>query len=255
MRQGYLRRLLAMLLTLFAAGCYQQAATSPWTLEQEIQQLPARRSERALAMRATSSLPLTVIALTPWDSPGDTATPGVVELDPAFITPRSPDAPSREAGGGSGFTTFSLPTPTHTPRPPGVDEVSPECVHTVLGGDTLYDIALENDSTVDDMLAANPSLSRQNPVIFPGQQLVIASCPELQSLVPPTAVPVVSPVPVIVSTSLPSGFRMHVVRSGETLYSISLTYGLTLEALVDANELLDPDRLDVGQEILIPPRS
>lgn len=257
MRQRILLRLLALLLSSFAAGCYQQAGNSPRSLEPEMQQLPARRSERALALRATSSLPLTVIGPTPWGTPAETPTLAPAVQDPAFITPRSPDAPSMDVGGGSGFTTFSLPTPTHTPRPPGVDEVSPECVHTILGGDTLYDIALQYESTVADMLKANPSLSRDNPVIYPGQQLVIASCPELQELLFPTPVatiPVATPVPAIVSTALPPGHRLHVVRSGETLYSISLNYGLTIEDLVAANELLDPDRLDVGQEILIPPR-
>ncbi|MCY4526900.1 MAG: LysM domain-containing protein [Anaerolineaceae bacterium] len=255
MRREILRRALATFMVLAAAGCYQEAGSSPWSTEPEIAPLPARRSDRALAFRATSSLPLTMIAPTsPADAPAS-PTPSVGEESQGFITPGGPEIPSRQSGGGSGFTTFSLPTHTPTPRPPTVDEVSPECVHTVRGGDTLYDIALENDTTVNAMIAANTSLSRNNTMIRPGQRLVIASCPELQDrYAEPTPLPVTA-VPAIVVTSLPEGHRLHVVRSGETLYDIALTYGLTTSALINANDLPDPDRLEVGQELLIPPRN
>ncbi|MCY4024581.1 MAG: LysM domain-containing protein [Anaerolineaceae bacterium] len=257
MLRAFLLQALVMFMVHALVGCYQEAGGSPWSTEPEITPLPARRSERSLALRATSSLPLTVIAPT---SPADAPASPTLSADADgqdFITPGGPDIPSRQAGGGSGFTTFSLPTHTPTPRPPTVDEVSPECVHTVLGGDTLYDIAIANDTTVNAMFAANPSLSRDNTVIRPGQRLVIASCPELEDLfAEPTPLPrPATPVPIIVVTSLPEGYRMHVVESGDTLYSIALAWGRTTSALIEANELTDPDRLEVGQEILIPPRN
>ncbi len=257
MRRTLLLRALAILMVYALAGCYREAGGSPWSTEPEITPLPARRSERALALRATSSLPLTVIAPTsPADAPA-TPTQSAEAGGQDFITPGGPEIPSRQAGGGSGFTTFSLPTHTPTPRPPTVDEVSPECVHTVLGGDTLYDIAIDNDTSVNAMIAANPSLSRDHTMIRPGQRLVIASCPELQDrYAEPTPLPrPVTPVPLAVVTSLPEGYGLHVVSSGDTLYSIALNYGRTTSALIEANELTDPDRLEVGQEILIPPRN
>ena len=255
MRAGILLRLLALLLVIPAAGCFQQAGRVPQNLEVDL--LPARRSERSGAPQATSSLPITVIAPTPLQDGPALAPTGAVAAGGVFITPRSPDAPSMAEGESGGFTTFSLPTPTLTPRPPGVGEVSPECIHTVSGGDTVYGIALQYDSTVEDMRTANPSLSGDNPIIFPGQQLVIASCAELQSgeFVSPVSA-VVTPAPaLIVMTSMPFGFRVHIVRSGETLFNIALNYGLTTEDLIDVNNLDDPDRLDVGQEIVIPPGS
>jgi LysM repeat protein len=45
---------------------------------------------------------------------------------------------------------------------------------------------------------------------------------------------------------------MHVVAAGDTLLDIALRYDVELEALQAANELADPDTLDVGQELLIP---
>ena len=250
MRPGILARVLALLLVIPAAGCFQQAADAPRGVEPEA--LPARRSERAVAIQPTSALPITVIAPTPLR--GLVAAPTLqIAEDGTFITPRSPDAPSMAAGGSGSFTTFSLPTPTLKPRPPGVDEVSEACIHVVDFGDSVYGISLQYDTTVADMKAANPSLTGDNPVIQPGQRLVIASCAELQEdrVVSPASA-IVTPAPAIVTTSLPGGYRIHTVRSGETLYSISLNYGLTIEDLIEANDLLDPDRLDVGQEILIP---
>lgn len=256
MRPAQLLRAIVLLVALPAAGCYQPAGSDPRELALEIQQLPSSRSELVLTRRATSEMPLTVIPATPLGDAPPTPTLHVAPDDAAFITPRGPDAPSREAGGGSGFTTFSLPTPTATLRPPGVDEVSPECVHEVRGGDTLYDIALQYESTVDAMYKANPSLNRDNPVIYPGQRLVIASCPELQHLFPTaTALPPRPTAVVIVVTSPPPGYRVYVVRSGDSIYNIALNHGVSTAALLAANNLPDPDRLDVGQELLIPPRN
>lgn len=45
---------------------------------------------------------------------------------------------------------------------------------------------------------------------------------------------------------------MHVVAQGDTLYGIALQYGLDIDALMRANPGLDPQRLQIGQELLIP---
>lgn len=45
---------------------------------------------------------------------------------------------------------------------------------------------------------------------------------------------------------------IYTARSGDTLYSIARDYGLTIGELQRFNGLPDPDRLSVGQDILIP---
>jgi uncharacterized protein YkwD len=45
---------------------------------------------------------------------------------------------------------------------------------------------------------------------------------------------------------------VYVVRAGETLASIAQTYGLEVEALLAVNELADPGRIQVGQELVLP---
>jgi murein DD-endopeptidase MepM/ murein hydrolase activator NlpD len=45
---------------------------------------------------------------------------------------------------------------------------------------------------------------------------------------------------------------VYVVQSGDTLYSIALRFGLTVDDLVKANQLVDPNQLNAGMELAIP---
>ena len=49
-----------------------------------------------------------------------------------------------------------------------------------------------------------------------------------------------------------AGLRTHLVRPGETLHRIAQHYGVTVDALVRANGLLDPARIRAGQVLTIP---
>jgi LysM repeat protein len=44
----------------------------------------------------------------------------------------------------------------------------------------------------------------------------------------------------------------HTVQSGEILSSIARKYNVTVEAIVEANELANPDSLNLGQVLVIP---
>lgn len=57
----------------------------------------------------------------------------------------------------------------------------------------------------------------------------------------PTATPTITPTPVI-----------YVVQKGDNLLGIARRYGVTLQALQEANGILDPRRLQIGQELIIP---
>lgn len=46
--------------------------------------------------------------------------------------------------------------------------------------------------------------------------------------------------------------QTHVVASGETLSSIASRYGVTVLAIVEANQLANPDVLAIGDELVIP---
>lgn len=60
----------------------------------------------------------------------------------------------------------------------------------------------------------------------------------------PTAPPVVSPTP--------PGPTLYTVQEGDTLGAIARTYGVSIEDLLVANGLTDPNVLHVGQTLIIP---
>jgi LysM repeat protein len=62
-------------------------------------------------------------------------------------------------------------------------------------------------------------------------------------ILPPadTATPTLTPTPII-----------HVIESGDTLYSIAFEYGVNPDALQEVNNIDDPRFLRIGQELIIP---
>jgi LysM repeat protein len=57
----------------------------------------------------------------------------------------------------------------------------------------------------------------------------------------PTSTPSPTPTPII-----------YKVKAGDVLIDIAKQYGISVEALQEANAILDPDRLQIGQELVIP---
>jgi murein DD-endopeptidase MepM/ murein hydrolase activator NlpD len=53
---------------------------------------------------------------------------------------------------------------------------------------------------------------------------------------------------------VPEKTYVHIIESGESLYSIARKYGVTTETIVLANGLSSPDKISVGQKITIPGR-
>ena len=50
----------------------------------------------------------------------------------------------------------------------------------------------------------------------------------------------------------PTGYVPRTIRAGDTLYSIARELGTTVDDILDANPGLDPDALQVGQQICVP---
>lgn len=100
--------------------------------------------------------------------------------------------------------------------------------YTVATGDTLGGIAARHGVTVAALCTAN-GIGRDATLSI-GQKLVIPSGSE------PARAPA----------------RIHVVASGNTLASIAKSYGVTVEALLEANHLRRTERLRIGQKIRIP---
>lgn len=102
--------------------------------------------------------------------------------------------------------------------------------YTVQNGDTLGRIAVKNNTTVAALVAAN-GISNPN-LIRVGQKLII-----------PGAAP---------ATPSPTASTSYQVVAGDTLAKIAARNGTTVAALVAANGLANPNRLQIGQSLLLP---
>lgn len=65
----------------------------------------------------------------------------------------------------------------------------------------------------------------------------------------PTPPDPATPTPLPSPTPTP---RLHTVRQGETIISIAITYGLSIEVLQAANPEIDPNLLSIGAQLIIP---
>ncbi len=111
--------------------------------------------------------------------------------------------------------------PAPQPRP------CPGFFYTITAGDTLFSIAARFNTTVQAILRANPGLDPNR--LFIGQQICI-----------PTSQPPVCP-----------GF-IYTIALGDTLFTLATRFNTTVQAILQANPELDPNRLFVGQRICIP---
>lgn len=74
---------------------------------------------------------------------------------------------------------------------------------------------------------------------------------------PPTAAP--EPPPATPATTQPqrqiAAQLVYEIQPGDTLFSIARQFGVTLDELVQINNIQDPDLISAGQELVIPPPS
>lgn len=174
------------------------------------------------------------------------ATPGMSELRPSS-TPEPTLDPA------------NMPTPTAIPP-----EENP-CIHVVSPGDTLYSLARDYEVELSDLVAANPTLltAGANTVLQLGWQLQLPGCAtETPTPAPtagdqPTADPNIAPGPTEPpAPPAPGTGTTHVVQAGDTVYSIARRYGVTPQAIIDANNLQVSGNvvyISLGQELVIPP--
>jgi LysM repeat protein len=136
-----------------------------------------------------------------------------------------------------------LPPADATPVPPAADAtVAPpttEQQYTVQAGDSLGLIAQNFGVSAEEIAAAN-NMATIEDTIYVGQVLTIP-------------VPGTSDTPAGSATVSAGGEIVHIVQAGETLYRIALLYSTTYQELAAYNNLANPDDIEVGQALLIPP--
>lgn len=115
-------------------------------------------------------------------------------------------------------------------------EQAPPKTYVVKRGDTLYSIATAFNTTPEKIKQEN---NIQGNTIYIGQELKLPS-PTL----PPTAPPVVEdPGDTI--------YTIYTVKQGDSLWSISREYNITVQELIDINNLLTTT-IKVGDQLKVP---
>jgi len=118
-------------------------------------------------------------------------------------------------------------TPTPTGPPPPESDIP--LVHIVQEGETLFGIATQYDTTVETLLLLN-SIG-DAAVIQVGQELIIPG------------------------GGGESVAAVHIVELGDTLSGIAAGYNTSVEAVAQANRLINPNYLVAGQPITIVSRT
>jgi LysM repeat protein len=213
---------LVLILVLLTAGCTQQSPA-----RRQVTPVPTAPAAAAApaAVTPTLAVPATTIAIQPTPAP----TSEFSELTGSPEPSPTPLAQTAEA--------TATPVPTTAPASESAETsttVVEGTVYVVRWGDTLFFIAERYGTTVDAIKAASGLTS---DFIIVGQELVI---------------PVEAAPPPDMGPPSPGGPTTHIVQPGETLFSIALHYGTTVEAIAAANNIVNPWFIYVGQELIIP---
>ena len=150
--------------------------------------------------------------------------------------------------------TPSNPEPEN--EQPATEQLVPERTHTVREGDSLWDIAIEYDVTVDQLLQLNPEVSKSMLV---GQTLIISqsSAPsessqtEAPSSTPETEDPEEEQPEEEPEENASASPRTHTVQDGDSLWDIAIQYDVSVEQLQQLNPDISKSML-VGQTLIIP---
>ncbi|MEO8611743.1 MAG: LysM peptidoglycan-binding domain-containing protein [Chloroflexota bacterium] len=273
--------LLLMLLPLLT-GCFQQAGEAfqpasstegPITVPTNpdngggniVQETPIPVEPNFPDTSATPEIDMTIISPTRSFGPTATIEDVVIPTDDGtqptaetqtFRTPISPlgqvnpDTPAPVIPSGDATATPSgLITPTALPGIGGEPSSGGECTYTIQRGDTLFRIATHNNTTVSEIAAANPGININ--LIQPGQVIQLPGCTASGSgeVTAPTTAPDTSGNP-------PTGSgTTYTVQAGDTLFAIAQRFGVTVQAIVNANNMSNPNNLSLGQELIIPAAS
>ena len=110
-------------------------------------------------------------------------------------------------------------------------------IHTVEAGHTLYAITKKYNISYDNLIKANPGIDETLTI---GRKLVIPlDCIDKKELNKK-------------NVSLDGDNIIHVISKGETLYSISKKYEISIDELLDLNPSISANNIAVRQEIIIP---
>ena len=131
-------------------------------------------------------------------------------------------------------------------------EPPPTVRHRVRRGETLSSISRRYDVSIDSLRAAN---DLDGSVIHPGESLVVPSGSATSATLASVAEPreeIAAQLPERQKAASRAKPRVHVVKSGDTLWGVARRYDVTVPALAAANDMTTQSTLSMGARLVIP---
>ena len=132
-------------------------------------------------------------------------------------------------------------------------------IHTVQPGENLFRIGLKYGVSWVAIMNAN---GLADTTIYVGQQLIIpgVDATPTDALPLPTETPAPPPAPTpvpVAETPAPpaevaTGTATYIVQTGDTLFQIAASHGVSVDELAAANNIYDPALIYAGQTLFIP---
>lgn len=154
---------------------------------------------------------------------------------------------------GVGSPSQAMPGPLGTTRVAAGPFIPPSDIGGNGGSMATGSVAMSGSAplgsvSTEDLPVLTSSTSQGNATPMSAQPSLapIAVASKTQTLGAPAAAPSL--------VSVPSDAYVHVIESGESLYTIARRYDVTAQAIIQANGFSSPDKIFVGQKIVIPGR-
>jgi LysM repeat protein len=221
----------------------------------------------------TPAAPSTKVAAAPVTSTAPTGNVTPIPLEPSpTLVPGMPTPtvnPPAAASGPAVAVTLIVPltpavesTPIPAPGQPQAQQPNaagvPTKAYKVKEADTLFGIAVRFGTTVETLKQLNnltgDMLTVGQDMLVPAAANTAPDTAEAAAPAGPAAPAAVAPAaPAISARTIPAGSRVHVVKPGENLFRIALKYGVSLEAMAQANNIMAPwYTIYVGQRLAVP---
>ncbi len=207
-----------VLLALIATGCARERPEAPVPTPTPLPATPVPAS-----VDGTPTI-LTVVATA--TSQPIIGTPTPIQLAPT-ATPLTAMSTSEAGSGGSSAPAAPTTAPTSAP-PASTGGSGSEIVHIVQPGENLFRIGLQYGVDAETLAAYN-GISDPT-VIYVGQKIRIP----------------------VSGSGATGGGQIYIVQPGDTLYTIAVSFNITVQALMSANGITNPDMIYVGQKLIVP---